>query len=205
MIVAATYNRAPRQVQLSNPLGRIESASGSEAKEVREIEGERRRRRNSQRDEVGVADEAPPPERGVELDERPQLRLVAPHPREDHRDAPRLPRRRRFRRPVEPPAAAGPHGRRRRRRPQHLLPLLPPRRGESEQGFALFFSLASGGDGRGEEETDGDGVGRLLASAFRSSWILFFRFCFLLGSIYRPAFFEVCIGSLLVRHRHVTM
>jgi hypothetical protein len=52
---------------------------------------------------------------------------------------------------------------------------------------------------------DGDGVGRLLASAFRSSWILFFRFCFLLGSIYRPAFFEVCIGSLLVRHRHVTM
>lgn len=155
MIVAATYYRAPRQVQLSNPLGRIESASGSEAKEVREIEGERRRRRNSQRDEVGVADEAPPPERGVELDERPQLRLVAPHPREDHRDAPRLPRRRRFRRPVEPPAAAGPHG---RRRPQHLLRLLPPRRGESEsKGLRCFFSLASGGDGRGEEETTGTG------------------------------------------------
>ena len=58
-----------------------------------------------------MADEAAPPERGVQLDERPQLRLVAPHPREQNRDAPRLPRRRRrFRRPVEPPAAAGPHG-----------------------------------------------------------------------------------------------
>lgn len=57
-----------------------------------------------------MADEAAPPERGVQLDERPQLLIVAPHPREQNRDAPGLPRRRRFRRPVEPPAAAGPHG-----------------------------------------------------------------------------------------------
>ena len=125
---------------------------------------------NSQRDEVGVADEAAPPERGVELDERPQLRLVAPHPREDHRDAPRLPRRRRSRRPVEPPAAAGPHGLRPPARPPQR-PLRYFRRGEANRSKGLRCSTpllvameVGEGEARdGDGDGDGDGVGRLLA------------------------------------------
>jgi hypothetical protein len=95
-----SYMRSPPQAQASK--GAAESNPLAEAKGGGSG--------HSQRHEVRVTYEAAPAERGVELDERPQLRLVTPHPREQHCDAPGLPRRRpRGGRPVVPPAAAGPH------------------------------------------------------------------------------------------------
>jgi hypothetical protein len=142
-----------------------------------------------------VADEAAPPERGVQLNERPQLRLVAPHPREQDRDAPGLPRRRRFRRPVKPATAAGPHG---LRGPCSATSVEEAEERGIGARVCAFTCLIldfwwSGGDG-------GDGCrrqgrGEWLASAFGSSRIFIFSFDgFLLF------FSEVCIGvSLLVR------
>ena len=121
-----------------------------------------------------MADEASPAERCVEVDEGPQLRLVAPDPGEDHDDAPRRPRRRRGR-PVEAAAAAGPHG----QRPP------PPSGGDSGkqaegESEGLRCSEADklaevprwDGNG-GEDENTRGGVGRFGVWFVADGWIGF--------------------------------
>ena len=131
-----------------------------------------------------MADEAAPAERGVEVDEGPQLGLVAPDPGEDHDDAPRRPRRRPGR-PVEAAAAAGPHG---QRRP---LPPAPNRgsrrrRGRGSEGLRCSegdklaeVGLGWDGNGREDENTRG-GVGR-FGVWFGEDWFRLFIlvFCWL--------------------------
>jgi hypothetical protein len=137
-----------------------------------------------------VADEAAPPERGVQLNERPQLRLVAPHPREQDRDAPGLPRRRRFRRPVKPATAAGPHG----LRPRPLLYYFRRGgRGEGNRSKGLRFHLFDSGFLVEMEVTgagDRDGVSGWFRRLVRRG------FLFSLSMV--SSFFSgVCIGVCL--------
>ena len=143
-----------------------------------------------------MADEAAPPERGVELDERPQLRLVAPHPREEHRHAPRLPRRRRSRRPVEPPAAAGPHGLRppARRSARSATSAEERRIGARVCAVPLPFwwrwRLEETGTGTGR----GGSLARLVVWFVADFYFPFFLFHF--GGIYRSAFSEVFVRGV---------
>lgn len=148
-----------------------------------------------------MADEAAPPERRVELDERPQLRLVAPHPPEHHHDAPRARRRRRRRRgrPVEAAAAAGPHG----QRPPGAAPPVTVRWGdprargiEAEKEGLCCSARLLGSEAEGGR--DGEETKRGVASAFGSSLILFY-FCFfpsyfrLVDFFFLEAFFVRCV------------
>lgn len=119
-----------------------------------------------------MADEAAPPERGVELNERPQLRVVAPHPREQNRDAPRLPRRRGSRRPVETPAATGPHGLRRPGPCSTASVEGTEEKGNRSKGLCCFTCLFWW---EMEEEMEETGTG-WVASAFGSSRIFIFLF-----------------------------